>query len=56
MGCPLASREAMERSVVWPGWHGATSTNARTHIAIQEAVDGKVVKWLEQVAYEHYRD
>src|SRR5215470_14614983 len=39
--------------VVWfpPGekhWHGATPKNALTHIAIQEALDGKVVDWMEK--------
>src|SRR3979411_208721 len=38
--------------VVWfaPGekhWHGATPTTAMTHIAIQEALNGKVVEWME---------
>jgi quercetin dioxygenase-like cupin family protein len=46
--------------VVWfpPGvrhWHGATPTTAMTHIAIQEALDGKVVDWLEHVSDEQYR-
>ena len=46
--------------VIWfpPGeknWHGATSTNAMTHIAIQEALNGKVVEWLEHVSNEQYR-
>jgi quercetin dioxygenase-like cupin family protein len=45
--------------VVWfpPGekhWHGATPTTAMTHIAIQEALDGKVVDWMEQVSDEQY--
>ena len=30
-------------------WHGATTTTAMTHIAIQERRDGKTVDWLEQV-------
>src|SRR5947209_11808666 len=30
-------------------WHGATPTTAMTHIAIQEALDGKPVDWLEKV-------
>ncbi len=37
-------------------WHGATSTNSMTHIAIQEAIDGRVAEWLEHVdeqAYAH---
>ena len=44
---------------VWfePGekhWHGAAPTTAMTHIAIQEAVDGKQVDWLEHVTDEQY--
>jgi len=35
-------------------WHGATSTTAMTHIAIQEALDGKNVQWLEKVTDEQY--
>ena len=40
--------------VVWfdPGerhWHGASPTIGMTHIAIQEALDGKAVEWLEPV-------
>jgi quercetin dioxygenase-like cupin family protein len=46
--------------VVWipPGekhWHGAASTTAVTHIAIQEKLDGKVVEWMEKVTDEQYR-
>jgi hypothetical protein len=26
-----------------------------THIAIQEALDGKVVEWMEKVSDEQYR-
>jgi quercetin dioxygenase-like cupin family protein len=45
--------------VVWfpPGekhWHGATATTGMTHIAIQEALDGQVVEWLEHVSDEQY--
>jgi quercetin dioxygenase-like cupin family protein len=36
-------------------WHGATPTTAMTHIAIQEALDGKVVEWLEKVTDEQYQ-
>jgi quercetin dioxygenase-like cupin family protein len=35
-------------------WHGATPTTAMTHIAIQEALDGKVVDWMEQVTDAEY--
>jgi quercetin dioxygenase-like cupin family protein len=46
--------------LVWfpPGdkhWHGATSTTAMTHIAVQENLDGKVVEWMEQVSDDQYR-
>ena len=36
-------------------WHGATPTTPLTHIAIQEALDGKVVEWMEKVSDEQYR-
>lgn len=35
-------------------WHGASPTTAMTHIAIQEALDGQVVNWLEPVSDEQY--
>jgi quercetin dioxygenase-like cupin family protein len=35
-------------------WHGATSTAAMTHIAIQEAKDGSPVTWMEHVTDEQY--
>jgi quercetin dioxygenase-like cupin family protein len=46
--------------VVWfePGekhWHGASPNTAMQHIAIQEAVDGNPVTWLEQVSDEQYQ-
>jgi quercetin dioxygenase-like cupin family protein len=46
--------------VVWFGsgekhWHGASPTTAMTHIAIQEALDGKVVDWMEKVSDEEYQ-
>jgi len=45
--------------VIWcpPGhrhWHGATPTTAMTHIAIQEARDGKMVEWMEHVTDDQY--
>ena len=43
--CPPAHRH----------WHGATPTSAMTHIAIQEALDGKMVEWMEHVTDEQYR-
>lgn len=46
--------------IVWfePGekhWHGASPDVAMTHIAIAEALDGKVVDWLEHVSDTQYR-
>jgi quercetin dioxygenase-like cupin family protein len=35
-------------------WHGASPENAMQHIAIQEALDGKAVEWLEHVTDEQY--
>jgi quercetin dioxygenase-like cupin family protein len=35
-------------------WHGATPTNGMTHIAIQEALDGKNVEWMEKVTEKQY--
>ena len=35
-------------------WHGATPTSSMTHIAIQEALDGKNVEWMEHVTDEEY--
>jgi hypothetical protein len=35
-------------------WCGATPTTAMTHIAVQEALDGKVVDWHEPVTDEQY--
>lgn len=64
-GCGWEQREggAVETirpgDVVWfaPGerhWHGATARTAMSHIAIQEAQDGRAVDWLEPVAEEDY--
>ena len=36
-------------------WHGATPTKAMTHIAIQEALGGKVVDWMEHVSDAEYQ-
>jgi quercetin dioxygenase-like cupin family protein len=35
-------------------WHGAAPTTAMTHIAIQEALEGKAVEWMEKVTDEEY--
>ncbi|MDI1319305.1 MAG: cupin domain-containing protein [bacterium] len=65
-GCGRAQREGgpveeiRPGDVVWfpPGekhWHGAAPTTAITHLAIQEALAGKAVDWLEKVSDEQYR-
>jgi quercetin dioxygenase-like cupin family protein len=45
--------------VIWtpPGvkhWHGAAATEAMTHIAIQDTVDGRPVDWMEHVTDDQY--
>ena len=66
-GCGRAQRwggpieEIRPGDVVWfpageKHWHGASSTTAMTHIAIQEQLDGKAVDWLEKVSDEQYGD
>lgn len=35
-------------------WHGATATTGMSHIAVQEALDGKAVEWMEKVTDEEY--
>ena len=65
MGCGQVQRwggpieQIRPGDVVWfePGekhWHGAAATSAMTHIAIQEALDGKAVEWMEKVSDEQY--
>lgn len=58
VGGPI--EEIRPGDVVWfePGekhWHGASPTIAMTHVAIQEALDGKAVEWMEQVGDEQYQ-
>jgi len=53
-------QEIRPGDVVWfppneKHWHGATPTSAMTHIAIQEALDGKVVEWMEHVSDAAYK-
>ncbi|MGA0565121.1 (R)-mandelonitrile lyase [Ancylobacter sp. VNQ12] len=35
-------------------WHGAAPDVAMTHIAIQEAIDGSAVTWMEHVSDTQY--
>lgn len=64
-GCGRARREGGPIEEIRPGdvvwfapdekhWHGAAPETAMTHIAIQEALDGKAVEWMEQVSDEQY--
>ena len=46
--------------VIWcpPGekhWHGGSPTAGVSHIAIQEALDGRIVDWLEPVSDAQYQ-
>jgi quercetin dioxygenase-like cupin family protein len=65
-GCGLVQREGGPVEEIHPGdvvwfepdekhWHGASPTTAMTHIAIQEAVDGQAVDWMEKVSDEQYQ-
>lgn len=64
-GCGRAQREGGPIEEIRPGdvvqfapgekhWHGAAPSTAVTHIAIQEALDGKAVDWMEKVSDEQY--
>ena len=53
------SSEVRAGDTVWfaPGekhWHGAAPDMAMTHLAMQEALDGTHVTWMEKVADEQY--
>ena len=53
------AQEILPGDIVWiaPGerhWHGAAPTTALTHIAIQEAQDGKAADWFEMVSEQDY--
>ena len=52
-------REIRAGDTVWIAphekhWHGAGPDTAMTHIALQEAFDGKHVTWMEHVTDEQY--
>jgi len=52
-------REIRPGDVVWfePGekhWHGAAPETAMSHIAIQEALNGSPVDWMEHVSDDQY--
>jgi len=52
-------REIKAGDTVWippneKHWHGAAPTSGMVHIAMQEALDGKHVEWMEYVTDEEY--
>jgi quercetin dioxygenase-like cupin family protein len=64
-GCGWVQNWGGAKKIIRPGdvitcppgekhWHGATSTTGVSHIAIQEALDGQMVNWLEKVSDEEY--
>ena len=64
-GCGWAQRDGGRREEIHAGdvvffppgekhWHGATSTTAMSHIAIQEKLNGSPVEWLEPVSDGQY--
>ncbi len=64
-GCGWVQREGENKQEIHPGdtvyfspdekhWHGATSTTAMSHIAIQEKLHGSPVDWLEHVTDTQY--
>ncbi|WP_068305642.1 cupin domain-containing protein [Pararhodobacter sp. CCB-MM2] len=51
--------EIRQGDIVWfpageKHWHGASAETAMSHIAIQEAVDGSAVTWMEQVSDDQF--
>lgn len=66
LGCGWVQSEGGPKVEIRPGdvvwcppnerhWHGATPTTAMSHIAIQEALDGQIVEWMEKVSEEQYQ-
>jgi len=64
-GCGWVQREGGHKEEIRPGdvvyfepdekhWHGATSTTAMSHIAVQEKFNGSPVDWMEHVADAQY--
>lgn len=51
--------EISQGDVVWfpageKHWHGAAADTAMSHIAIQEAINGEAVTWMEKVSDADY--
>lgn len=56
-GQPIETINAGDTVWIAPGerhWHGAGPDTRMTHLAIQEALDGKSVEWLEPVTDDDY--
>jgi quercetin dioxygenase-like cupin family protein len=64
-GCGWTQCEGGPRYEIRPGdviwcppnhrhWHGAAASTAMTHIAIQEALDGRFIEWQEHITDEEY--
>jgi quercetin dioxygenase-like cupin family protein len=64
-GLGWVQRERGEREEIRPGdvvwfepgekhWHGASDTVAMSHIAVQEALNGSPVDWMEHVTDKQY--
>ncbi|WP_171177588.1 cupin domain-containing protein [Ruegeria sp. HKCCD8929] len=64
-GCGLVGLRSEAPRVIRPGdtvwippgeehWHGAGPETAMEHLAIQEALDGRVADWLEKVSDADY--
>ncbi len=56
-GGPVREMRAGDTIWIAPGekhWHGASPNVAMLHLAMQEAVDGKHVEWMEHVTDEQY--
>ncbi|WP_018609771.1 (R)-mandelonitrile lyase [Uliginosibacterium gangwonense] len=54
-------KEIKPGDIVWIApseihWHGAAPETAMTHIAIQEAMDGKAADWFELVSDKEYTE
>ena len=52
-------RQIQPGDVIWippnvKHWHGATTTNGMSHVAITNVVEGRNVDWLEQVSDVEY--
>ena len=56
-GGPVQEIRAGDTVWIPPGekhWHGAGPNTRMVHIALQEALDGQAVEWLEHVSDEQY--